>query len=145
VTCSQQTYAAGMEKLEPHIASTGNQNAHFRAMGEVLTEFFAREADALKALCSGWAEIVVFGSSAADLAYAVTEVLNIALVGALVQPLLPTRELFMYNDSWKLPKFMNMYGWWLTYTKLHPPAPLKRAIEEWKAANGTHIHAYQLL
>ena len=129
-----------MEKLEPHIASTGKQIASVRAMGEVMTEFFAREADALKALCAGWAEIVVFGSYAADLAYAVTEVLNIALVGALVQPLLPTRELFMFNDSWKLPKFMNMYGWWLTYTKLHPPAPLKRSIEEWKAANGTHIY-----
>ena len=127
-----------MEKLEPHVASKGNQNAVLKAMGETETEFFAREADALKALCAGWAEIVVFNSSGADLAYAVTEVLNIALVGALIQPLLPTRERFMFNDSWKLPKFMNMFGWWLAYTKYHPPAPLKREIEEWKAANGMY-------
>ena len=127
-----------MEKMEPHVASKGNLNGVLQAMGDTWTEFFAREADALKALCAGWAEIVVFNSSAADLAYAVTEVLNIALVGALIQPLLPTRERFMYNDSWKMPKFMNMYGWWVTYTKYHPPAPLKREIEEWKAANGMY-------
>ena len=138
VTCSQQTVAAGMQKLEPYIAD-GNQAAMFKAVVETSIEFYAQEADAIKAVCEGWAEVVIFNEIAAPEACAVTEVLNIKLMGANVQPSLPTRELFPFSGSVKLPKFMNLFIWWLFLEKVLVSASLKREVEKWKAANGARM------
>ena len=138
VTCSQQTVAAGMQKLEPYIAD-GNQAAMFKAVVETSVEFYAQEADAIKAVCEGWAEVVIFNEVAAPEACAVTEVLNIKLMGANVQPSLPTRELFPFSGSVKLPKFMNLFIWWLFLEKVMVSASLKREVEKWKAANGARM------
>ena len=135
VTCSQQTLASAMEKVEPHIAN-GNQAALFQALVDLQVECYAQETDAIKAVCEGWAEVVIFNGLAAPEAYAVTEVLNIKLVGAHVNPMLPTRELFPFYGSVKLPKFMNLFFWWLVYEKRLVSASLQREIEKWKAANG---------
>ena len=62
--------------------------------------------------------------------------LNIKLVGAHVNPSLPTREFFPFYGSVKLPKFMNLFFWWLVYEKRLVSASLQREIEKWKAANG---------
>ena len=69
---SQQTTAAMAEKLAPYIA-TGDAAAMMQALFEATVEYFAREADALKAACAGWAEIVIFNGVAAHVAFAVTE------------------------------------------------------------------------
>ena len=135
VTCSQQTCAAGMKQIEPFLAS-GNQAALFQALVDTAVEYYAQETDAIKAVCEGWAEVVIFNGLAAAEAYAVTEVLNIKLVCAHVNPLLPTRELFPFYGSVKLPKFMNLFFWWLVYEKRLVSASLQREIEKWKAANG---------
>ena len=135
VTCSQQTVAACMKKLEPYIAN-GNKAALLQELLDTSVEFYAQEADAIKAVCEGWAEVVIFNGLAAPKAYAVTEVLNIKLVGAHVVPRLPTRELFPFYGSVKLPKFMNLFFWWLCYEKRLVSASLQREVEKWKAANG---------
>ena len=135
VTCSQQTVAASIKKVEPYIAN-GNQAAMLKAVCELSAEFFAQEADAIKAVCEGWAEVVIFNQVALWQAYSVTEVLNIKMVGANVQPVLPTRELFPFSGSVELPKFMNMFIWWLLCKKIYVSAPLNREMEKWKAANG---------
>mgnify|MGYP001288340120 CR=1 FL=1 len=137
VTCSQQTVEATLKKIEPYIAN-GNQAAMLQAVCELSAEFFAQEADAIKAVCEGWAEVVIFNQVALWQAYSVTEVLNIKLVCVNVQPLLPTRELFPFSGSVELPKFMNMFIWWLLFEKIYVSAPLNREIEKWKAANGAH-------
>ena len=137
VTCSQQTNAAGMKKIEPFIAN-GNQAALFQALVDTAVECYAQETDAIKAVCEGWAEVVIFNGLAAAEAYAVTEVLNIKLMGATVQPSLPTRELFPWSGKVKLPKFMNLFIWWLFLEKVMVSASLKREVEKWKAANGAH-------
>ena len=135
VTGSQQTVAASIKKVEPYIAN-GNQAAMLQAVCELSAEFFAQEADAIKAVCEGWAEVVIFNQVALWQAYSVTEVLNIKMVGANVQPVLPTRELFPFSGSVELPKFMNMFIWWLLFEKIYVSAPLNREIEKWMAANG---------
>ena len=135
VTCSQQTNAAGMKKIEPFIAN-GNQAALFQALVDTAVECYAQETDAIKAVCEGWAEVVIFNGPATLVAYSVTEVLNIKLVCVNVQPLLPTRELFPFSGSVELPKFMNMFIWWLLFEKIYVSAPLNREIEKWMAANG---------
>ena len=135
VTRSQQTVEATLKKIEPYIAN-GNQAAMIQAVCETSAEFFAQEADAIKAVCEGWAEVVIFNGPATSVAYSVTEVLNIKLVCVNVQPLLPTRELFPFSGSVELPKFMNMFIWWLLFEKIYVSAPLNREIEKWMAANG---------
>ena len=147
VTCSQQTVEATLNKLEPYIAN-GNQAAMLQAVCETSAEFFAQETDAIKAVCEGWAEVVICNGPAALVAYSVTEVLNIKLVGANVQPVLPTRELFSFSGRVEPPKFMNMFIWWLLYEKIYVSASLNCEIEKWKAANGVcrglSIEAYKL-
>ena len=64
VTCSQQTNAAGMKKIEPFIAN-GNQAALFQALVDTAVECYAQETDAIKAVCEGWAEVVIFSGLAA--------------------------------------------------------------------------------
>ena len=135
VTGSQLTVAAGIKKVEPYIAN-GNQAAMLKAVCELSAEFFAQEADAIKAVCEGWAEVVISNQIAFWQAFSVTEVLNIKLVGADVKPGLPTRELFPFTGSVELPKFMNMFIWWLLFEKIYVSAPLNREIEKWNAANG---------
>ena len=135
VICSQQTCAAGMQKIEPYIAN-GNQAALFQALVDTSVEFFAQEADAIKAVCEGWAEVVIFNHLAGAEAFSVAKVLNIKLVGANVQPVLPTRELSPLFGSVKLPKFMNMFIWWLLGEKIAVSASLDREVEKWLAANG---------
>ena len=73
VTCSQQTLTSAMEKVEPYIAN-GNQAALFQALVDTAVECYAQETDAIKAVCEGWAEVVIFSGLAAPYAYAVTEV-----------------------------------------------------------------------
>jgi hypothetical protein len=147
VTCSQQTVEATLNKLEPYIAN-GNQAAMLQAVCETSAEFFAQETDAIKAVCEGWAEVVIFSGPATSVAYSVTEVLNIKFVSANVQPVLPTRELFSFSGRVEPPKFMNMFIWWLLYEKIYVSASLNREIEKWKAANGVcrglSIEAYKL-
>ncbi len=133
---SQQTVAASMEKIAPHLA-TGKTGAMLKAVIETQIEFFAREADALKAACEGWAEIVIVNAVAKAVGYAVTEALHIKALIANVQPMLPTRELFSFSGSLKLPKFMHMFCWWLFWAKIDLPTSLKCEIDKWKAANGT--------
>ena len=133
---SQQTVAASMEKVAPHIA-TGKTGAMLKAVVETQIEFFAREADALKAACEGWAEIVIVNAIANTVGFAVTEALHIKALIANVQPQLPTRELFPLSGSLKLPKFMHMFFWWLLWAKITLPTSLKRETDKWKAANGT--------
>jgi len=130
---TQNTLAANMEKMVPHIA-TGNAGAAMKAMFELQVEHFAQEADALKAMCAGWAEFLICNGPGCHFAYAVTEALQIKALLVNVQPTLPTRELFPFSGQ-KLPKFMHMFCWRLI-SKLIVPAALKRVIAEWKAANG---------
>ena len=132
---AQQTIAAGMEKLAPHLA-TGNAAAMMQAVFEITTEFFAREADALKAVCAGWAEIVIFNGVWFPLGLAVTEALHIKALATNVQPGLPTRELFPFKSG--LHKFMHMFCWWILF-KVVEPASLKRETSKWKAANGCKL------
>ena len=132
---AQQTIAAGMEKLAPHLA-TGNAAAMMQAVFEITTEFFAREADALTAVCAGWAEIVIFNGVWFHLGLAVTEALHIKALATNVQPGLPTRELFPFKSG--LPKFMHMFCWWILF-KVVEPASLKRETSKWKAANGCKL------
>ena len=130
---TQNTLAANMEKMVPHIA-TSNTGAAMKAMFELQVEHFAQEADALKAMCAGWAEFLICNGPGCHFAYAVTEALQIKALLVNVQPSLPTRELFPFSGQ-KLPKFMHMFCWRLI-SKLIVPAALKRVIAEWKAANG---------
>jgi len=134
---SQQTVAASMDKIAPHIA-TGKTGAMLKALVETQIEFFAREANALKAACDGWAEILIVNAVADAMGFAVTEALHIKALIANVQPQLPTRELFPMSGSLKLPKFMHMFIWWLFWEKITLPKSLRHEIDKWKAANGTH-------
>ena len=134
---SQQTTAATMERLAPAISTGKHAREVMQALVETQMEFFGREADALKALCAGWAEIVIFNAVAGHVSFAVTEALSIKALLANVVPLLPTRELFPFSGGLKMPKFMHMFFWWLLYTKIVLPAAMKRKVETWKAVNGT--------
>ena len=120
---TQQTIAAGMEKLAPHIA-TGNAAAMVQAVFEITTEYFAREADALKAVCAGWAEIVTFNVVAVHVGLAVTEALHIKALATNVTPGLPTRELFPFKSG--LPKCVHMFCWWLFFKLTEPASSAKR-------------------
>ena len=120
---TQQTIAAGMEKLVPHIA-TGNAAAMVQAVFEITTEYFAREADALKAVCAGWAEIVTFNVVAVHVGLAVTEALHIKALATNVTPGLPTRELFPFKSG--LPKCVHMFCWWLFFKLTEPASSAKR-------------------
>ena len=135
---SQQTTAASMEKVAPFIA-TGKAAAIMKAVFDTAVEYFPREADALKAVCAGWAEIVIFNAVAAHVVFAVTEALHIKALRVDVGPLLPTRELFPLSGAVKLPKFIHMFLWWLLHAKITLPAALKRVIAEWNAANGCKL------
>ena len=125
-----------MEKVAPFIA-TGKAAAIMKAVFDTAVEYFPREADALKAVCAGWAEIVIFNAVAAHVVFAVTEALHIKALRVDVGPLLPTRELFPFSGGLKMPKFMHMFFWWLLWAKITLPTSLKRETDKWKAANGT--------
>ena len=127
-----------MEKVAPFIA-TGKTAGVLKAMFDTMVEYFAREADAFKAVCAGWAEIVIFNAVAANVGFAVTEALSIKALRADVTPMLPTRELFPLSGGVKLPKFIHMFLWWLLHAKITLPAALKRVIAEWNAANGCKL------
>ena len=134
---SQQTTAATMERMAPAISTGKHARVVIQALVETQMEFFGREADSLKAVCAGWAEIVIFNAVAGHVGFAVTEALSIKALLADVVPLLPTRELFPLRGSLKLPKCMYMFCWWLLYARIGLPAAMKRTLETWKAANGT--------
>ena len=114
---SQQTTAATMERMAPAISTGKHARVVIQALVETQMEFFGREADSLKAVCAGWAEIVIFNAVAGHVGFAVTEALSIKALLADVVPLLPTRELFPLRGSLKLPKCMYMFCWWLLYAR----------------------------
>ena len=109
--------------MAPHIA-TGNAAAMVQAVFEITTEYFAREADALKAVCAGWAEIVTFNVVAVHVGLAVTEALHIKALATNVTPGLPTRELFPFKSG--LPKCVHMFCWWLFFKLTEPASSAKR-------------------
>lgn len=62
--------------------------------------------------------------AAGERQYAVTEVLKIKCLYANVQPMLPTREVFLMGGNMKLPKFLHLFFWWLLLSKLVTYQPL---------------------
>ena len=126
--------AVFMETMAPIIA-TGKMDVVLKAGFKDQAEFFAEDADSVKAMCEGWADIVVFNAPAGHIGLAVAEALNIKALILHVAPLLPTRELFVFNGNIEVPRFMYMFLWWLLYSKIAFPDVLKGAIAEWKAAN----------
>ena len=135
---SNHSWAEAMEIFGPSIAS-GNPNEQLKVLFEDQARCFADDADSLKAMCEGWAEILVWGSAVSHLAYAVTEALHIKSMHACVQPVLPSRESFVLIGNTKLPKWLYMFGWWLVLSKVSFPDVLKRAVAEWKSANGCNL------
>ena len=138
VYSSNHSWAEAMEIFGPSIAS-GNPNEQLKVLFEEQARSFADDADSLKAMCEGWAEILIWNSTSAHLAYAVTEALHIKSMHACVQPLLPSRESFILIGNTKLPKWLYMFGWWLVLSKVSFPDVLKRAVAEWKSANGCNL------
>ena len=138
VLCRRRTVAAYMETMAPIIA-TGKMDVVLKAGFAMDSEFFAEDADSVKSMCEGWAEIVIFNAPAGHVGLAVAEALNIKALILHVAPLLPTRELFVFNGNIEVPRFMYMFFWWLLYSKLAFPDVLKRAIAEWKAVNGCKL------
>ena len=138
VYSSNHSWAEAMEIFGPSIAS-GNPNEQLKVLFEDQARCFADDADSLKAMCEGWAEILVWGSAVSHLAYAVTEALHIKSMHACVQPVLPSRESFVLIGNTKLPKWLYMFGWWLVLSKVSFPDVLKRAVAEWKSANGCNL------
>ena len=138
VYSGKHSWAEAMETFGPSIAS-GNANEQLKVLFEDQARCFADDADSLKAMCEGWAEILVWGSAVSHLAYAVTEALHIKSMHACVQPLLPSRESFVLIGNKRLPKWLYMFGWWLVLTKVSFPDVLKRAVAKWKSANGCKL------
>ena len=114
VHCRTYTTAAFMEELAPLIA-IGKMDDIIKAEFEGQAKVFAQDADALKAICESWAEIAMFNALAGHTGLAVTEALNMKALLLHVQPLIPTRELFILA---KVPKCTRMFLWWLVYSKL---------------------------
>ena len=100
---------------------------------------FGSDADSVRAMCEGWADILIYNGVLGRVAMAVTEALMLKMIAVNVQPMLPTREAFPMGGKMKLPKFLHLFFWWLLMSKLAFPAVLQRAIAEWKAANGCKL------
>ena len=138
VYSGKHSFAKAMETFGPSIAS-GNANEQLKVLFEEQARSFADDADSLKAMCEGWAEILIWNSISTHLAHAVTEALHIKSMQACLQPLLPSRESFVLIGNKKLPKWLYMFGWWLVLSKVSFPDVLKRAVAEWKSANGCNL------
>ena len=135
VHCGKRTCAEFMENFADAIVR-GKVHEQLKVIFDDQAQTFADAADSIKAMCDGWAEILIYNSVAGHMAFAVTEVLHIKALHVMVQPLLPSRESFVLSGNIKLPKCMRMFCWWLILSRTSFPDVLQRAIAEWKAANG---------
>jgi len=135
---SHHTVASGLERMAPFIA-TGKMNDAFGEMFAMQAEQFGSDANSVRAMCEGWADILIYNGVLGRVAMAVTEALMLKMIAVNVQPMLPTREAFPMGGKMKLPKFLHLFFWWLLMSKLAFPAVLQRAIAEWKAANGCKL------
>ena len=138
VYSGKRAFAEAMESWAPSIAS-GNPNEQLKVLFEDQARDFAADADSIKAMCEGWAEVLIWSSVLGQAASAVTEALHIKSMHAAVQPVLPSRESFVFIGNKWLPKWLYMLGWWLALSKVTFPDVLKRAIAEWKSANGCKL------
>jgi UDP:flavonoid glycosyltransferase YjiC (YdhE family) len=138
VYSGKHAFAEIMESWAPSIAS-GNPNEQLKVIFEDQARYFAADADSIKAMCEGWAEVLIWSSVLGQAASAVTEALHIKSMHAAVQPVLPSRESFVFIGNKWLPKWLYMLGWWLALSKVTFPDVLKRAIAEWKSANGCKL------
>ena len=138
VYSGKHAFAEAMESWAPSIAS-GNPNEQLKVIFEDQARYFAADADSIKAMCEGWAEVLIWSSVLGQAASAVTEALHIKSMHAAVQPVLPSRESFVFIGNKWLPKWLYMLGWWLALSKVTFPDVLKRAIAEWKSANGCKL------
>ena len=138
VYSGKHSFAEAMETFGPSIAS-GDPIEQVKVLFEDQARCFGDDADSIKAMCEGWAEILIWGSVLGHVTQAVTEVLHIKSMHACVQPLLPSRESFVFIGNKRLPKWLYMFGWWLVLTKVSFPDVLKRAVAKWKSANGCKL------